>query len=116
MANEALALARQIGAPALIATGLSAVSLAVARTDPGQARARPCESRELSTALGYQSPSALLGGYDRVSRRRPGRHARTRRAHAPPGPNGRRGPDRRSRLPLFTSLRMPEPMPGDGTT
>jgi len=60
MANEAPALARQIGAPALIATGLSAVSLAVARTGPGQARARPCESRELSTALGYQSPSTLL--------------------------------------------------------
>ena len=55
LANEALALARQIGAPALIATGSLAVGVAVAGTDPGQARACLRESRELSTALGYQS-------------------------------------------------------------
>jgi predicted ATPase/class 3 adenylate cyclase len=55
LAREALALARQVGAPALIATGLLAVGAAVADTDPGQARARLRESRELSTALGYQS-------------------------------------------------------------
>ena len=55
LANEALALARQIGAPALIATSLLAVGTAVAETDPGQARACLRESRELSTALGYQS-------------------------------------------------------------
>jgi hypothetical protein len=55
LANEALALGRQIGAPALIATGLLAVGAAVAETDPGQARACLRESRELSTALGYQS-------------------------------------------------------------
>jgi len=60
LANEALALARQIGAPALIATGLLAVGFAVAGTDPDQARARLRESRELSTALGYQSPTDLL--------------------------------------------------------
>jgi hypothetical protein len=53
LAREALALARQIGAPALIATGLLAVGMAVADTDPGQARACLRESRELSTALGY---------------------------------------------------------------
>jgi predicted ATPase/class 3 adenylate cyclase len=55
LANEALALARQIGAPALIATGLLAVGVAVVGTDPGQARACLRESRELSMALGYQS-------------------------------------------------------------
>jgi predicted ATPase len=55
LANEALALARQAGAPALVATGLLAVGVAVAGTDPGQARACLRESRELSTALGYQS-------------------------------------------------------------
>ena len=55
LANEALALARQIGAPGLIAKGLLAVGTAVAETDPGRARACLRESRELSTALGYQS-------------------------------------------------------------
>jgi predicted ATPase/class 3 adenylate cyclase len=60
LANEALALARQIGAPALVATGLLAVGLAVAETDPGQARARLRESREISTALGYQSAIELV--------------------------------------------------------
>ena len=60
LANEALALARQIGAPALIATGLLAVGVAVAGTDPGRARACLRESRELSSALGYQSVIDLL--------------------------------------------------------
>jgi hypothetical protein len=55
LANEALALARQVGAPALIATGLLAVGVAVASTDPDQARACLRESRELSAALGYHS-------------------------------------------------------------
>jgi predicted ATPase/class 3 adenylate cyclase len=55
LAREALALARQVGAPALIATGLLAVGVAVAGTDPGQARACLREGRELSTALGYHS-------------------------------------------------------------
>jgi hypothetical protein len=54
-AREALALARQIGAPALIATGLLAVGTAVAGTDPEQARACLRESRELNTSLGYHS-------------------------------------------------------------
>jgi len=53
LANEALALARQIGAPALVATGLLAVGLAVAGADPEKARACLRESRELSTALAY---------------------------------------------------------------
>jgi predicted ATPase/class 3 adenylate cyclase len=60
LANEALALARQTGAPALIATSLLAVGLAVVSTDPGQARACLRESRELSTALGYQSALDLV--------------------------------------------------------
>jgi len=55
LAREALVLARQIGAPALVARSLLAVGVTVARTDPGQARACLRESRELSTALGYQS-------------------------------------------------------------
>jgi hypothetical protein len=56
MANEALALPRQIGAPALIATGLSAVSLAVARTYPGQARARPCEAASSAPRSATRAP------------------------------------------------------------
>ena len=60
LAREALALARGIGAPALIATGLLAAGLAVAETDPGQARACLRESRQLSTALGYHSATNLV--------------------------------------------------------
>ena len=60
LASEALALARQIRAPALIASGLLAVGLAVADTDPGQSRASLRESSELSTALGYQNDLGLL--------------------------------------------------------
>jgi hypothetical protein len=60
LASEALALARQIHAPALIASGLLAVGLAVADTDPGKSRASLRESRELSTALGYQDDLGLL--------------------------------------------------------
>ena len=54
MAREALTLARQIGDPALIASGLLAVGMTVAETDPEQARACLRESLELSTALGSQ--------------------------------------------------------------
>ena len=54
LAREALTLARQIGDPALIASGLLAVGATVAGTDPEQARACLRESLELSTALGYQ--------------------------------------------------------------
>jgi predicted ATPase/DNA-binding XRE family transcriptional regulator len=60
LAREALALARQIGAPALVATSLLAVGVAVAETDPGQAQACLRESRELSTALEYQSARELV--------------------------------------------------------
>ena len=55
LANEALTLARQTGAAALISKCLLALGTAVAETDPEQARACLRESRELSTALGYQS-------------------------------------------------------------
>jgi predicted ATPase len=54
LAREALTLARQIGDPALIASGLLAVGTTVVGTDPEQARAYLRESLELSTALGYQ--------------------------------------------------------------
>ena len=60
LAREALTLARQIGDPALIATGLLAVGATVAETDPEQARACLRESLELSTALGYQSALDLV--------------------------------------------------------
>ena len=53
-AREALALARQIGAPALIARALLEVGITAVGTDPGQARACLRESREISAALGYQ--------------------------------------------------------------
>jgi predicted ATPase/class 3 adenylate cyclase len=60
LAREALALARQVGAPALIATALLEVGAAVVETDPGQARACLRESRELSAALGYQKARDLV--------------------------------------------------------
>jgi hypothetical protein len=60
LAREALALARQIGAPALIATSLLSVGITVAETDAEQARACLRESRELSEALGYQSALDLV--------------------------------------------------------
>jgi predicted ATPase/class 3 adenylate cyclase len=59
LANEALALGRQIGAPALIATALLEVGVTVAETDPGHARANLRESRELSAMLGYQNARDL---------------------------------------------------------
>jgi predicted ATPase/DNA-binding XRE family transcriptional regulator len=55
LANQALTLARQIGDPALVATSLLGVGLAVASTDPRQARDCLRESRELSTGFGYES-------------------------------------------------------------
>ena len=56
LAGEALAIARQIGAPALIASALLAVGATVAETDPDRARACLRESLELSTTLGYRGP------------------------------------------------------------
>ena len=60
LAREALALARQTGAPALIATGLLAQGASVAGTDPEQARSCLRESRELSAALDHHSAVDLL--------------------------------------------------------
>ncbi len=60
LANQALALARRIGAPALIATALLGVGTAIAETNPEQARTCLRESRELSTALGYQKARGLV--------------------------------------------------------
>jgi len=60
LAREELALARQIGAPALIVTGLLVVGATIAETDPDQARACLRESRELSTAIGYHSGLDLM--------------------------------------------------------
>ena len=61
MARDALTLARQIGDPALIASGLLAIGTTVVQTDPEQARAYLRESLELSTALGFQTPSTWPG-------------------------------------------------------
>jgi tetratricopeptide (TPR) repeat protein len=54
LAREPLTLARQIGDPTLIASGLLAVGATVVEADPEQARACLRQSLELSTALGYQ--------------------------------------------------------------
>jgi predicted ATPase/class 3 adenylate cyclase len=60
LAREALTLARQIGDPALIASGLLAVGMTVVETDPEQARAYLRESLELSAALGYHRALELV--------------------------------------------------------
>jgi predicted ATPase/class 3 adenylate cyclase len=60
LAKEALALARRLGAPALIASALLEVGAAVVRTDPEQARACLRESRELTATLGYESALDLV--------------------------------------------------------
>jgi len=82
LASEALALARQIGAPALIATGLLAVGVAGAVTHPDRARACLRESRELSAVLGYQSAIDMVWAtaiasltHDRTGTLELGRHA-----------------------------------------
>ena len=77
LANEALALARQIGAPALTATGLLAVGLAVAGTDPEQARACLRESRDTALgAPGHMPELAVLRPWARRSGNSWGRSAR----------------------------------------
>jgi predicted ATPase len=60
LAKEALALARRIGAPALIASALLEVGAAVVQTDPEQGRACLRESRELTATLGYESALDLV--------------------------------------------------------
>ena len=60
LAQEALALARRLGAPALIASALLEVGAAVVRTDPEQARACLRESRGLTATLGYESALDLV--------------------------------------------------------
>jgi hypothetical protein len=67
LASEALALARQIRAPALIASGLLAVGLAVADTDPGQSRASLRESsRAQHRARLPGRPRPAVGDRDRL--------------------------------------------------
>ena len=60
LATEALALARRLGAPALIASALLEVGAAVALTDPERARACLRESRELTATLDYESALDLV--------------------------------------------------------
>ncbi len=61
LAREALALARHIGAPALIATGLLAVGATVAETDPDRARACLRESLELTRRSTIKAGSTTSG-------------------------------------------------------
>jgi hypothetical protein len=68
LASEALALARRVGAAALIASSLLAVGVAVADTDPDRSRACLRESRELSAELGYESAIDLVRATAIVSR------------------------------------------------
>jgi predicted ATPase/class 3 adenylate cyclase len=60
LAQEALALARRLGAPALIASALLEVGAAVVQTDPEQARVCLRESRELTATLRYESALDLV--------------------------------------------------------
>jgi hypothetical protein len=60
LATEALALARRLGAPALIASALLEVGAAVVQIDPEQGRACLRESRELTATLGYESALDLV--------------------------------------------------------
>ena len=60
LAREGLALARQVGAPALVATSLLGMGISVAGTDPGQARAYLNESREISATVGHHSALNLI--------------------------------------------------------
>jgi predicted ATPase/DNA-binding SARP family transcriptional activator/class 3 adenylate cyclase len=59
LAHEALTLARQIEMPYAIVNGLLVLGIAVADTDPGQARACLTESLERSAELGYENANHL---------------------------------------------------------
>jgi hypothetical protein len=60
LAREGLALAREVGAPAIVATALLGMGLSVAGTDPGQARAYLSESREISATVDHHSAMDLI--------------------------------------------------------
>jgi hypothetical protein len=60
LATEALALARRVGSPALVASALLALGVAVADTDPDRSRGCLRDSLALSTALGYHSAIDLV--------------------------------------------------------
>jgi predicted ATPase/class 3 adenylate cyclase len=60
VANEAVTLARQANAPALITSSLLAVGATVAGTEPGRARACLNEGRKLGATLGYHSARDLV--------------------------------------------------------
>jgi hypothetical protein len=61
LATEALALARQTGAPLSIGPNLFALAQALAPDDPDQARVLLDESRRLEATLAYESPTQLSG-------------------------------------------------------
>jgi len=61
-ATRAVALARQIGMPVLIAMSLSALAAALADRDPAQATQCMRESLDISTALQYENQNQLVQG------------------------------------------------------
>ena len=60
LVRDGLALAREVGASALVATALLSMGVSVAGTDPGQARAYLSESREISAIVGHHSAMDLI--------------------------------------------------------
>ena len=89
LAREALTLARQIGDPALIASGLLAVGRPSSRPTPN--RPAPACARVSSSARrsAIKAPSTRLGRRDRISCKRPDRHPRARPPCHPRPPTGR---------------------------
>jgi hypothetical protein len=59
LAGEALALARQADMPYVLITALLVLGIALADTDPDQARACLDESLDRRAALGYENPNSL---------------------------------------------------------
>ena len=58
-ASEALALAREVGAPMAIVYSLFALAQALVTTDPDRAHALLAEGFQLATDLGYENPGEL---------------------------------------------------------
>jgi len=70
LAEEALSIARSTGMPTAIAQALLALGVAVADTNPAEARACLEESLEIGGALGYEQVGELTGAVHLASRLR----------------------------------------------
>ena len=90
-ATEALALARQSGAPGGIVFSLSVLAGALAADDPDEGRALLFEARELANTFGYENPTELLLANVAAARlgEWPTALRVARRLFAPPEPIGR---------------------------